>query len=182
MKDLLLVIDMQKVYAEGEPWACRETDRVCDNLLRVLDSGKPDKVIFTRFDAPEEPVGCWAEYNSTYAQINADQRLGELMDPIAKASEGYPVYSKQTYSSLPIPEVASAVAAADRVVVTGVVAECCILATVEGLIDAGAKVVYLKDAVAGQSVEFEQMVEKIVASFAPIHTSVMTVEEYLSEK
>ena len=46
--------------------------------------------------------------------------------------------------------------------------------------DAGAKVVYLKDAVAGQTAEFEQMVETIVASFAPIHTCVMTVEEYLS--
>lgn len=181
MKDLLLVIDMQKVYEEGAPWACRDVDRVSGRILRLLESGQADKTIFTRFDAAADPVGCWAGYNEAYADINADPRLGELVDALAPAAKAYPIFSKQTYSSLSIPELAEAAAQADRVVVTGVVAECCILATVLGLVDAGAKVVYLKDAVAGQTAAFEQMVETIVASFAPIHTCVMTVEEYLSQ-
>lgn len=181
MKDLLLVIDLQKVYAEGEPWACRETDRVCERVVRLIDSGKPDKIIFTRFDAPEHPVGRWAEYNRAFADINADPRLAEMMQPIAEISKDYPVYSKQTYSSLTIPEVAAAAAAADRVLVTGVVAECCVIATAMALIDAGCEVIYLKDAVAGQSAAFEERVEEILGALAPVHTRVMTVAEYLAQ-
>ena len=180
MKDLLLVIDMQKVYEEGAPWACRGVDRVSSAIRQLLDSGRAAQTIFTRYDASTEPVGCWAAYNEAYADINADSRLSELVDALAPIAENYPIFSKQTYSSLSIPELAKAVSEADRVLVTGVVAECCVLATVLALVDAGAKVVYLKDAVAGQTAEFEQMVETIVASFAPIHTCVMTVEEYLS--
>ncbi|HIV87517.1 MAG TPA: isochorismatase family protein [Candidatus Pygmaiobacter gallistercoris] len=182
MKDLLLVIDLQKVYADGEPWACRETGRVCERVAQLVDSGKPDQVIFTRFDAPEHPVGRWAEYNRAFAEINADPRLAEMMDPIAELCKGYPVYSKQTYSSLTIPEVAAAAAAADRVLVTGVVAECCVIATALALIDAGCEVVYLKDAVAGQSAAFEERVEEILGALAPVHTSVMTVSEYLAQQ
>ncbi len=181
MKDLLLVIDLQKVYADGEPWACRETDRVCERVIQLLDSGKPAQTIFTRFDAPVSPVGRWAEYNRAFADINADPRLAELMDPIARASAGYPIYSKDTYSSLTIPEVAEAAAVADRVLLTGVVAECCVIATAMALIDAGAQVVYLKDAVAGQSAAFEERVEEILGALSPVHTSVMTVAEYLAE-
>ena len=181
MKDLLLVIDLQKVYADGEPWACRQTDRVCRQVGRLLASGRPAQTIFTRFDAPAQPVGRWEEYNRAFADINADPRLSELMDPVARMSKGYPVYSKSTYSSLTIPQVAAAAAAADRVLLTGVVAECCVLATALALIDAGAQVVYLKDAVAGQSAAFEERVEQILAALSPVHGCVMTVEEYLSE-
>ena len=180
MKDLLLVIDMQKVYEEGEPWACRGVDRVSQNILRLLAAGRAENTIFTRFDAVADPVGAWEDYNREFSDVNADPRLAEIVDALAGAAAEYPVCTKHTYSSLPIPQVAEAVARADRVVVTGVVAECCILSTVEGLIDAGAKVVYLTDAVAGQTAEFEQAVEKIVASFSPIHTSVMTVDDYLA--
>ena len=77
--------------------------------------------------------------------------------------------------------MAEATAAADRVLLTGVVAECCVIATAMALIDAGAQVVYLKDAVAGQSAAFEERVEEILGALSPVHTSVMTVAEYLAE-
>ena len=38
MRDLLLVIDLQKVYADGAPWACRETGRACAAVRRLLVS------------------------------------------------------------------------------------------------------------------------------------------------
>ena len=61
MKDLLLVIDMQKVYEEGEPWACRGVGRVSQNILRLLGSGRAQETIFTRFDAVADPGGGWAD-------------------------------------------------------------------------------------------------------------------------
>ena len=182
MKDLLLVIDMQKVYEEGAPWACRQVDRVADNIDRLLKAGRAEEVLFTRFDPPVQPVGQWAEYNRENAAINADTRLAQIVDTLAWATACYPVYSKSTYSSLSIPQLAQAAARADRVLVSGVVAECCVLATVMGLIDAGSKVVYLTDAVAGQTETFEQTVQAVVGALAPVHTRLMTVEEYLAEQ
>ena len=181
MKDLLLVVDMQNVYREGEPWACRNTETVAGKIEKLLKSEKADEVIFTVFEAPKNPTGCWKEYSREYADINADAYQNALMDIFLPYKEKYPVYSKSTYSSFSVAKVREAAERADRVVVCGVVAECCILATVESLIDSGTKVVYLKDAVAGQTEEFEQIVEKIVTSFSTMHTEVMTVEEYLAD-
>ena len=96
MKDLLLVIDMQKVYEEGEPWACRGVDRVSQNILRLLEAGRAEKTIFTRFDAVADPVGAWADYNREFADITADPRLAEIVDALAGAAAEYPVYTKHT--------------------------------------------------------------------------------------
>ena len=180
MRDLLLVIDLQKVYADGAPWACRETGRAGAAVRRLLGSGKPAEVIFTRFDAPVQPRGAWGDYNRAYADINADARLGEFMDELGDAPSRWPVYSKSTYSSLTVPEVLSAARAADRVLLTGVVAECCVLATMMALIDEGVPVVYLSDAVAGQSEAMERSVAAVAAALSPVHTRVMTVGEYLA--
>ncbi len=182
MKDLLLVVDMQKVYEKNAPWACLNTELVAGQIEKLIQSRKPAEVMFTVFHAPKEARGCWQEYNREYAQINTDARLNELVDALKPYQEEYPVYAKSTYSSCEIAEVREAAKRADRVLVTGVVAECCILATVLGLIDLGTKVLYIKDGVAGQTVEMEEMVEKMVASFSPMHTELTTVEEYLKTK
>lgn len=194
-RNLLLVVDMQNIYLEGELWACRNTDKVAAGIERILQEKKVNEVIFTTFKAPEKPVGTWKEYNYKYSSINSDMRLNELIDTLKGYTEKsqelfpgnsqenslgkFPVYSKSTYSSYSIPQVQEAVSRADRVAVCGVVAECCILATVESLIDAGAKIIYLKDAIAGQTRELEKATEKIVKGFSTLHTEIMTVEEYL---
>ena len=49
MKDLLLVIDMQKVYEEGAPWACRGVDRVSSAIRRLLDSGRAAQTARTKW-------------------------------------------------------------------------------------------------------------------------------------
>lgn len=180
MKDLLLVVDMQNVYKEGADWGCRNTADTVQNIKQLLDSGKLNHVIFTRFDAPRNPQGTWAAYNEEYADINKNIYLNEIIDDLKPYTKKFPVYSKSTYSSYTIPEVKNAVENTDCVLLTGVVAECCILATLESLIDAGVKVLYLKNAISGQTAEFEAMIEKIAESFATIHTEVLTVEEYLN--
>ncbi len=181
MKDLLLVVDMQNVYREGQAWGCRNTDGVTGQISRLIDSGIPSQVIFTRFDAPLNPQGTWKAYNEEYADINSNPFLNEMMDELKPYTEKYPVYSKSTYSSFSIKEVQDAVRNADRVLLTGVVAECCVLATLESLVDAGVKVLYVKDAIAGQTAEFEAVIEKIAVSFSTIHTEVITVDDYLVE-
>ena len=92
----------------------------------------------------------------------------------------HPVYTKSVYSSFAVPEVVKAAKKARRLVISGVVAECCVLSTVLSAIDAGCKVIYLTDAVAGLSEASRTETEKIVSYFAPLHTELITTEEYLT--
>ena len=68
----------------------------------------------------------------------------------------------------------------DRILLAGVVAECCVLSTLMAAMDAGKKVVYLTDCVAGQSEEYERAVQKIAEIYVPMHTLVLDSTAYLS--
>lgn len=65
--DLFLVIDMQNVYTKGQEWACEGMDSATASILRVLNADVCPNVVFTRYLAPEYPVGIWKEYNKVNA-------------------------------------------------------------------------------------------------------------------
>ena len=177
--DLLLVIDMQNVYTKGQEWACEGVEAASASILHLLERPTPKQVIFTQYLAPEHPEGVWKEYNEVNAAVNADPWLNEMMPEFLPWTEKYPVYTKSVYSSFAIPEVVKAAKKAGRLVISGVVAECCVLSTVLSAIDAGCKVIYLTDAVAGLSEASRRETENIISYFAPLHTERMTTEEYL---
>lgn len=177
--DLFLVIDMQNVYTKGQEWACEGVDSAASAILRVLDSGVCSEVLFTRYLAPENPQGVWKEYNKVNASVNDDPFANEMIPEFVTWTKTYPLLTKSVYSSFAIPEVREAARHASHVVISGVVAECCVLSTVLSAIDEGCKVIYLTDAVAGLSQESKQETEKIVSYFAPLHTELMTAEEYI---
>ncbi len=184
-KDLLLVVDMQNVYASGGTWCCPKTELAAHNIRKLLDSQKAEHsmdVIFTQFIASENPKGAWVDYNVECEAVNADTYANEMMDIFAEDLKKYPLYTKSVYSSLAIPQVAEAVENAHRVVLTGVVAECCIISTAMALMDAGAHIIYLTDACAGLSQASEDAVEMILAGLEPLHVMRMTTEEYLRKE
>lgn len=182
-KDLLLVIDMQNVYGEGGQWYCPGVKAAGDNIKKILKKNlKNLDVIFTAFVAEEHPQGVWADYNRENYLVNQDAYAGKIMDLFSKDLVKYPLYEKSTYSSLSIPEVWEAAETADRVVLTGVVAECCVLATAMALIDQGCYVIYLTDACAGTNEETEKAVELILEGLEPLHVKRMTTKEYLQGK
>ena len=55
------------------------------------------------------------------------------------------------------------------------------IATMMEAIDLGCPVIYLTDAISGQSEEKEAQIRALAESFAPVHTAVETSEEYLTE-
>lgn len=69
-------------------------------------------------------------------------------------------------------------ARAGRIVITGVMSECCVLATAIDAIDTGTPVVYLTDACSGSSEEYEDMATAMMEFASPTHTAVMTCGEY----
>ena len=180
-EDLLLVIDMQNVYTDGQPWACCGVEQAADAIRRLLDAQVCGQVMFTRFLPPENPVGVWAEYNQVNAAINADPFANAMMPEFDPYLERYPLLDKSVYSSFAIPEVKQAAQRARQVVVTGVVAECCVLATALAGIDLGHRIVYLTDAVAGLSTDSQAQAQAVLSYLAPLHTRIMTTEEYMRE-
>ena len=161
-QDLLLVIDMQNVYTKGQEWACEEV-----------------QVIFTQYLATKHPEGVWKEYNKVNAAVNADPWLNEMMSEFLPYTKKYPVYTKSVYSSFAIPRVCELAKHASHVVISGVVAECCVLSTALSAIDAGCKVIYLTDAVAGLNATSRKEAENILSYLSPLHTELMTTQQYL---
>lgn len=180
--DLLLVIDMQNVYTKGQKWACTDTEGAASRINKIISSQACQEVIFTRYLPCEHPQGVWKQYNIVNANVNEDVWANEMLPDFQDALQTYPLYTKSVYSSLAIPEVLTAARRADRVIVTGVVAECCVLSTVFALIDAGIELVYLTDAVSGLDHEKERATELLLSGLAPLHLTMMTVKEYLKSR
>lgn len=209
-QDLLLVIDMQNVYLPQLEWECPSMPERIRQIQKLLDANVAEHTVFTQFVPPKNAVGTWKQYNIENEKINQNVWLNEIVDelrpyvahsdekdsdsqrsqentseskPGDKSTSGcFHLYEKSIYSSMKIPEIAELARSVDRVVLTGVVAECCVLATMMEAIDLGCQVVYLTDCISGQSEQNEAAIQKIAESFAPLHTLVMTGEEYLLQK
>ena len=176
--DVRVVVDMPNAYLEDQCWACTKTSACAENIAALIDGGVCDNVVFTEYLAPENPVGTWVTYNEVNAEVNEDAWLNEIVDALKPYTETYPLYSKSTYSSFGNPDFKSLMARAGRIVITGVMSECCVLATAIDAIDTGTPVVYLTDACSGSTQEYEDMATAMMEFASPTHTAVMTCEEY----
>ena len=63
---------------------------------------------------------------------------------------------------------------------TGVVSECCVLATAFQAIDMGYPVIYITDASAGCSDEMEDAVIKVLSELDYVQTTILDTEGYLN--
>ncbi len=178
--DILLIVDFQNVYLPGKDWACPSMPQAMANTIKILNAPNAPDFIMTRFVAPAAPVGRWQEYNEVNREINEDPSLSELADEIAPFAANGRLIDKSTYSSLDAPEVRAAAEGKRAVVLTGVVADCCVLATMYDAIDMGYEVVYLYDCIGGTSQESEAQIRALAEVFSPVHTTVMSSDEYIA--
>ena len=217
-EDTILVIDMQKVYLPGNPWACahvneaaQQIETLLDHVLELCDaspanasgstviasrdaasgtSGDMDapNVLLTRYIAPadEDAQGVWADYNRENRAINENPVMNEFIPAIARYVEEFPYIDKCTYSCFSNEYVRVAadrsMVHGGRIVLSGVVAECCVLSTFFEGTDAGYRFVYLTDACAGVDAESERAVQTILQGLSPLHVELMTTAEYINEK
>lgn len=178
-EDLLIAIDFQNVYLPGQPWACPTMEQAMAKTLSIINAPNSPEYILTQYIAATDPVGRWKQYNEEYALINADPFFSDFAAPVKQIIKADNVMVKNSYSSLKCPSVKSRLERKKRVVLTGVVAECCVLATMMDAIDLGYEVIYLYDCVSGLTDENEYLVRTLAESFSPIHTRVMSSTEYL---
>ena len=181
--DLLLVIDMQNAYTVAGPWTCPHMARAAERITTLIDSGHFEQVIFTRFDAPRLPVGTWKDYNEINREVNEDADLNELIPQLRPYTDVYPLYSKSVYSAMSVTGIQSAVKECiergGAVVLTGVVSECCVLATAFGAIDMGCPVIFITDACAGISDETEEAVVRVLSGLDYVQTTILDTAGYL---
>ncbi|MBP1566676.1 MAG: cysteine hydrolase [Oscillospiraceae bacterium] len=179
-KDMFLVVDVQNVYVDGK-WKCLDMDRIIANINTIKKRVSPDDVYFTLFIASENPEGTWIKYNRENKEVNDDVHanlLCEMLDT-SRVPEKNIIY-KHTYSSFKAESVKSIIDSKryDRIVVCGVTAGCCVLATVFDLVDAGIPVIYIKDAVGQHTEGTGGYVEKILSSL-DVHVTLMNTKEYI---
>lgn len=176
-KKLLIVVDMQNVYKPGNPWACPSINRAISNIKSLVECGIP--TVFTTFNKPCNATGTWEEYNKKYADINSNYKLNELipeMRELLDRDNVLGVYSKQQYSSLLEPELIEIAKQYDEILIAGVVAECCCIFTAHSVMDLGKKCIWVKDAVAGENQENEQLCIDLLNCHFPLHGRISDAE------
>lgn len=235
-EDTILVIDMQKVYQPGNPWACahvneaaQQIETLLDHVLELRDASPTNasdstviasreaasattaaasqrgtageqagsstgvdmdapSVLLTRYiaAADEDAQGVWADYNRENRAINENPVMNEFIPAIARYVEEFPYIDKCTYSCFSNEYVRVAadrsMVHGGRIVLTGVVAECCVLSTFFEGTDAGYRFVYLTDACAGVDADSERAVQTILQGLSPLHVELMTTAEYIAER
>ena len=69
-----------------------------------------------------------------------------------------------------------------RVILTGVVSECCVLSTFFEGIDLGCKLIWLTDATSGLNPVLEEETLHILQGLSPLHVEFLSTEDYLSNR
>ena len=172
----LVVVDLQHVFGDpGTPWTTPRFDEIRPRI-RSLVEAFGERVVFTRFVVPEEPVGAWVDYYKEYAYFTEPHAI-----PLFQLSEDpgdRPVVDAPTFGKW-VPAVAELVGAGP-VTVAGVATDCCVLSTVLPAADAGVAVRVVSDACAGADDEAHDDTMRILACYAPL-VEVTTTAEVLAE-
>lgn len=174
----LVIIDMQRIF--GEPSSAWFTPRFAEasaaiQRLRPAFSGR---TAFTRFLAPERPIGAWVPYYDTWSfaldPVNA--ALYELM-PEFRAFDG-PVIDRTTFGKWD-SETHAMIGESLEIVLVGVSTDCCVLSTALAAADAGVHVRVVADACAGVSDSDHERALGAMSLYAPL-IEIATVADVLA--
>lgn len=138
---------MQRVFGEpGSPWLAPRFTEVVGPVQALARAYAP-RVVFTRFVAPEVPVGVWHRYYERwpFALQPSAARIFDLVDEFA-GGHG-PTLDVTTFSKWGTR--LAALVGGGRLVLAGVSTDCCVLSTALAAADAGVPVQVVADACAG---------------------------------
>lgn len=173
----LVVIDMQVVFAEeGNPWAAPGY-ATAEPVVQRLVEAFGERVVFTRYVAPEHPTGAWAAYFEQwpFALVPPDDRLYDLMPAFADRP-GH-VLTKTTFGKWG-DELAALLGPDATMVLVGVSTDCCVISTALPAADAGVAVRVVADGCAGASAADHERALAAMALYAPL-IEITTSDEVL---
>lgn len=164
---VLVVIDMQAVFGNPESqWFTPGYPAIEPKVVRLV-TAFGERVVFTRFVAPKNPVGAWIPYYKQwpFALVAPDDQLYDLTPGMA--SEGRAVVTETTFGKWG-PDLAAAMGGSTEMVLVGVSTDCCVLSTALAAADAGVHVRVVQDACAGLSAADHQRALDAMALYGPL--------------
>lgn len=168
----LVVVDLQHVFGDPDsPWTTPRFAEIRPRI-RALAAGFGDRVVWTRFIAPAEPVGAWAEYYARYpfALQPPDAELYRLVEePGAQPVVSLPTFGKWG------PDLVELVGGGP-LTVAGVATDCCVISTVLPAADAGVPVRVVTDACAGSSDDDHDRALRVMSRYTPLVELIPTAE------
>jgi len=174
----LVAIDLQVIFTD--PASAWRTPRFPDAVAGVaaLLPAFADRVVCTRFVAPDAPRGAWIDYYQDwpFALVPATDPLYDLVEPFAGLH--CPVVSETTFGKWG-PDLRAVVGPDAPLILTGVSTDCCVLSTALAAADAGRHVSVVADACAGLSDADHQRALDAMALYAPMIT-ITSVAEVLA--
>jgi nicotinamidase-related amidase len=173
MGPVLALIDLQRIFADpNSGWAAPEFQRVVKPAKQLIDILSP-RVVFTRFVAPEKPVGSWATYYELYpfALQPPDADDYQLVDEFKGAS----TLDKSTFGKWG-PELAEAVGPGGHLVLGGVTTDCCVITTALAAVDAGVYVQVVEDACTGSDQDSHRKAIDVMRLYSPM-LEIVTVDQ-----
>ena len=176
----LACIDMQEIFGrETSGWFTPGYARASAGIQRLLPAFG-DRVIFTRFVAPEHPEGAWVPYYEQwpFALVPDDDPLYALTAPFAGAAphiETRPTFGKWDAA------FAATMQGSRELVLAGVSTDCCVISTALAAADAGVHVRVVADACAGLSAADHQRAIDAMALYAPL-IEITSVDEVLATR
>jgi nicotinamidase-related amidase len=168
----LVVVDLQHVFGDADsPWVTPRFEEIRPRIRELAD-GFGDRVVWTRFVAPDRPVGAWKEYYATFpfALQPAEAPLFALVEDPGSA----PVVDATTFGKWG-PDLA-AIVGEGPITVVGVATDCCVISTVLAAADAGVPVTVVGDACAGSGDDDHERALRVMSLYAPLVRVTSTVE------
>ena len=160
----LVVVDLQHVFGDADsPWGVPRFAEIRPRVRQLVEAFG-ERVVWTRFVAPDRPVGAWKEYYAQFpfALQPPDSPLYALVDDPGHA----PVVSAATFGKWG-PELAALVGEGP-LTVAGVATDCCVISTVLAAADAGLSVRVVGDACAGSGDDDHERALRIMSLYAPL--------------
>jgi nicotinamidase-related amidase len=159
---------MQKLFGPSGPWATPWMERVLPVVVRLAER-HPARTIFTRFIPPHHPhemPGNWQKYYRRWKTVTLaemDASYLELMPPLARLVPPAIMVDKTRYSGFAGSGLEDELRrrGADGLIVTGSETDVCVLATVLDAVDAGYRVILVRDAVCSSSDEGHDALLKV---------------------
>lgn len=176
-QDWLLLVDFQPVFsAPDSPWFTPGMHDLYTRLTPLADRFA-GRVLCTRFVPDEDEIqNGWVDYYDRWPFArSAKPGIWELDPPW----HGLPEVSSHKFGKW-TEETRSILADAAEIVVAGVTTDCCVMGTVLGAVDDGARIRLLSDGCLASTDEDHRMALTLMGYRAPL-LRISTIAEVLAE-
>lgn len=155
---LLVVVDMQRVFAEATDWQVPAIADVVAPILALVRA-HPREAVFTRFMTPssiENATGDWQRFYARWQAVVRDRMnaaMFDLMEPFAGFVPPAEACDKTTFSAFASADFVASLArrGTRTLILSGIETEVCVLATALDAVDRGLHVVLAADALTSWS-------------------------------